>query len=249
MVTQAKAAKVSSEVRNLLKRIAQASTVKEKLEVIFPETEPGGRRVAKARVLRAANDVLLCEWRKTLLLELANLQDSGFARFQRIFQQSFGKWSRQIEEWLVLRLRDELRKVWDSSTPIQKKQQIVDEWTKWNPRPRPSQIGDSIYRDYRMWVPVLATGRLTPGLDSLHGQLVQGVMEQFERLRICGNPECPTPYFLARRKDQKYCERGDCTSYAQRQYALKWWHSVGGDRRRKESSKVSRKQRKRSIKR
>lgn len=42
---------------------------------------------------------------------------------------------------------------------------------------------------------------------------------------VCANPDCPAPYFLRKRKDQKFCERGGCTDYAQRQYALKWWHT------------------------
>ncbi len=41
---------------------------------------------------------------------------------------------------------------------------------------------------------------------------------------ICANPDCPAPYFLRKRKTQKICEAGDCVSWAQRKYALKWWH-------------------------
>ena len=52
------------------------------------------------------------------------------------------------------------------------------------------------------------------------------------RTKVCGNPECFLPYFLARRKDQKFCERGECTAYAQRRYALAWWNVEGIKRRR-----------------
>jgi hypothetical protein len=51
--------------------------------------------------------------------------------------------------------------------------------------------------------------------------------------KVCANPDCPAPYFLAKRKTQKYCERGDCTAYAQRQYALGWWKRDGKQRRAK----------------
>lgn len=44
---------------------------------------------------------------------------------------------------------------------------------------------------------------------------------------VCANPECPARYFLRKRKDQKFCERGQCTVYAQRRYALGWWERKG----------------------
>jgi len=53
------------------------------------------------------------------------------------------------------------------------------------------------------------------------------------KIGVCGNPNCPAPYFLKGRIDQKYCELGPCTEYAHRQYALKWWHEKGERRRAK----------------
>lgn len=52
------------------------------------------------------------------------------------------------------------------------------------------------------------------------------------RTKVCQNPDCPAPYFLAKRKDQRICERGDCTAWAQRQWALSWWNKAGSKRRR-----------------
>jgi hypothetical protein len=40
----------------------------------------------------------------------------------------------------------------------------------------------------------------------------------------CANPDCPAPFFLKSRRTQKICEAGDCVVWAQRRYALKWWH-------------------------
>jgi hypothetical protein len=50
---------------------------------------------------------------------------------------------------------------------------------------------------------------------------------------FCANPDCPAPYFLKHRKTQKFCDLGPCTEYAQRRYALKWWHENRAQRRRK----------------
>jgi hypothetical protein len=52
---------------------------------------------------------------------------------------------------------------------------------------------------------------------------------------VCANPECPAPYFLRKRKDQKYCERAPCSIYAQRRYALGWWERKGYELRAKKS--------------
>ena len=61
---------------------------------------------------------------------------------------------------------------------------------------------------------------------------------------VCGNPDCPAPYFLRKRKDQKYCERGSCSAYAQRQYALGWWERKGYEIRSEKSKAKSAKGRK-----
>jgi hypothetical protein len=53
------------------------------------------------------------------------------------------------------------------------------------------------------------------------------------RTGICANPSCAAPYFLKRRKTQKFCEAGVCTAYAQRQYANSWWQREGKARRAK----------------
>jgi len=63
---------------------------------------------------------------------------------------------------------------------------------------------------------------------------------------VCANPECPAPYFLRKRKDQKFCERGPCSAYAQRRYALGWWERKGYELRAKRSKAKSAKGRKRT---
>jgi hypothetical protein len=44
----------------------------------------------------------------------------------------------------------------------------------------------------------------------------------------CANPGCDAPYFLKSRRNQKFCETGECVVWAQRQYALNWWHREHG---------------------
>jgi hypothetical protein len=62
---------------------------------------------------------------------------------------------------------------------------------------------------------------------------------QAKKLGLCGNPDCAAPYFIKKRKTQKFCEAGACVSYAQRRYANKWWREHGEDWRavKQETSK------------
>jgi hypothetical protein len=58
------------------------------------------------------------------------------------------------------------------------------------------------------------------------------------RTAICENPECPTPYFIRKRKTQKACDGGhDCSDYGYRLRALKWWRAHGEEWRSKRKSK------------
>jgi hypothetical protein len=57
------------------------------------------------------------------------------------------------------------------------------------------------------------------------------------RTRVCANPDCGAPYFLAKRKDQRICANDKCTAWAQREWALDWWKEKGYKRRRQRETK------------
>ncbi|MGB2676915.1 MAG: hypothetical protein WAN12_07530 [Candidatus Acidiferrum sp.] len=65
------------------------------------------------------------------------------------------------------------------------------------------------------------------------------------KIGVCGNPDCPAPYYLKSRSDQKFCQsgKGECTAYAQRQYALKWWHEKKQGKKAKKGTKSPRRKR------
>ena len=50
----------------------------------------------------------------------------------------------------------------------------------------------------------------------------------------CYNSDCPSPYFFAARRSQKYCGQ-DCSGDAQKVAKLKWWREKGKKRRRVDS--------------
>jgi hypothetical protein len=52
--------------------------------------------------------------------------------------------------------------------------------------------------------------------------------------KVCANPDCPTPYFIAGRTTQQYCSE-KCSGVLQRANKLRWWKEHGPEWRRKRS--------------
>jgi hypothetical protein len=183
----------------------------------------------------------LYDRRRDVLLDLANLHDEGFVWFHRKWEKTFFRGQSQPSERETLKLRDDLRQVWSLDVEDNQKHDIVRSWFHWKPSPPPVIFGGVGFNPrFTMWEPVLHSGKILPAASSLHAQLVQGVLEQYHRFAICQNPGCPSRFFLSKRSDQRYCERGECTSYAQRNYALGWWNREGKDLRKR---KIKRKPR------
>jgi|SRR5215472_15027453 len=167
-----------------------------------------------------------------LLLELANLHDQGVHRFMEgpflknapthLWKALFGG-----AEESLLGIRDDLRELWDGKTPATRKEEILTLWLRMGPADflLPRWKGQAFH--------------LIPNYYNLLAFVFKGVADLSRRFGHCQNPGCPTPYFLSKRASQKYCERGECTAYAQRQYALKWWNQEGRKRRQtKRKSKL-----------
>jgi hypothetical protein len=52
--------------------------------------------------------------------------------------------------------------------------------------------------------------------------------------KVCANPDCPAPYFIAGRTTQQYCSE-KCSGVLQRAHKLRWWKEHGSKWRRKRS--------------
>lgn len=176
--------------------------------------------------------------RQRVLVELANLHDLGCERFWR----KWGPLHPREPEAALLQVRDELRELWHLDTPAEKKQRIIDFWLAQRPAWYPR-------RDYNPFWTSWRFRRVLLDPRNLRASLAVGAIEQAVHLAYCRNPECVKPYFLARRKSQKYCERGECTVYAQRQYALAWWDKKGKKRREKAQARRRKLQKRKASKR
>jgi hypothetical protein len=67
-------------------------------------------------------------------------------------------------------------------------------------------------------------------------RLLSELVDRFEMARLCLNPQCDTPYFIATQHQQKYCSDG-CARFGKRESQRKYWAEKGGSRRASRRSK------------
>jgi hypothetical protein len=195
-VTQTRTPKVSegaARLRRKLARCKEGDALLPALEICL---------ASNPKDLTAVIEQDRFELRKRLLRDFANLPQDGLAHFRK----NIGAHYRQETEPFLKNVRRDLRRVWQA--PLKEKQYFVD-----------ALIAASFEPGLKGWSAPLRLGRIVPDPTNLRSQLAIGILENWRRFRVCANPECVVPFFLARRKDQKYCEHGVCTSYAQRMYS------------------------------
>jgi len=161
---------------------------------------------------------------QALLRTIANIHQDAFDTL------SGTKWRGQfglILDWQVSNLQDDLRTLWCPDTPIVLKEATLKDWLR-------EEISFNVFRGkkYFPFTPSLHRGEILPDPRNLTLTLAFAVLRFHRRMKMCANKECPAPYFIAKRKDQKYCERGDCTAEAHRAHARKYWNSKGAQLRR-----------------
>jgi hypothetical protein len=61
------------------------------------------------------------------------------------------------------------------------------------------------------------------------------LLQSSARAKVCANPDCPAPYFIAKKLRERYCSL-ECVRPFQRQSKLDWWNRVGRERRSKRST-------------
>ncbi len=233
MVTQPSPPKTSSTtleaLRELLSRVGSSVSASESFKTLLTQVLPSDPQ--KFLKLGEQWQRFMYDHSRRVILDLANVSAQAF-------KQEF-PWYATMTEQELQGLSNDLQKVWSRRIPPAETRQILDGWTNWNPQ----------QTDAKAWMPFLPLARIWPRPGNLRGVLAIGVMQNYPHLAICADPECGL-YFLAKRKDQKFCGRGYCTAYAQRQYALKWWRDKGEKlRQKRKKSKGKRVRTKRRTKR
>jgi hypothetical protein len=73
---------------------------------------------------------------------------------------------------------------------------------------------------------------------TLFEQALMWFVDVRDRARHCPNPDCPAPYYFAKRRSQKYCS-DSCALPAQREFKRRWWAEHGSTRRQGRPRRVT----------
>jgi hypothetical protein len=150
----------------------------------------------------------------------------------------------QASRTLVVMLADDLQRIWRGSPEGQRLLTMFLLYP--NPydahlafigfsssRAEPEMVLDSIQADWRRGG--FAYTPRTHLQAALHLLLKRSSLA-----KICGNPDCPAPYFVAGRSIQRYCSE-KCAKPFRLQSQKKWWDRVGKVERQKRAKKARRK--------
>jgi hypothetical protein len=75
-------------------------------------------------------------------------------------------------------------------------------------------------------------------------QVIMQLLKSADRARYCASPDCPAPYFLAKRRSQKYCSDA-CSKPAQSEFKRRWWAEHGEAWRKVRTAAAKKSRRKR----
>ena len=165
------------------------------------------------------------------LLELANLRDDGSERFLRKFKGYYAaediRALTNTGQLKIYEYRDVLRKIWAGDGHVAAN--AVSDWI----------IETNKRQPFRAMVSSDHTGttvHVEPNYSILPLSLALGVSELWPKMAICGNPACRS-YFFKGRNTQRFCDRGACTAYGQREHKKKWWNEHGAEWKQKRDAK------------
>jgi len=169
---------------------------------------------------------LAAQHRTSMLLDLANLDDSLCARFYL----RYARWYSLPNEFeKLLKYRSQLRQVWSGTVnPML----ALGTWVQEAQRVRNRSLFRLAMSDGRWGV--------VPDSTLLPLSLALGVSKLLPKVGVCANPDCPAPYFLKGRKTQRFCDRPTCAAYGQREHKKNWWKEHGKEWKEKWEAKRKR---------
>jgi hypothetical protein len=198
---------------------------------------------------------------KAFLIELANLQDGTdralrfMTRFSDLFQgevplddvrhwavniqaeayeaghESPSNWSEAdlLRTYWLPNLRDAVRVVWKQTDLVAR------QWGVLNILGTYFVTGGS----RRVVGPILGPldpFAYAPGTPGPCGSVLLLLVKYSDLIRYCADPGCPTPFFIARRRSQRFCSDG-CARPAQQKAKRDWWARNGKKWRRSRRAK------------
>jgi hypothetical protein len=169
----------------------------------------------------------------TVLPELQLFREGYEALPEATQESGFG--AETILEGLLIPLRNWLRRIWVNPNMRHKELLLLGlrEYVRGLRQDLPRRV-------YRI-IPVAYWGNPEqPEEPSPLEQALIWLLKSADKTRCCPHPDCPTPYFLAKRRNQRYCSEV-CAQRGERELKQKWWEKHGKEWRRQRQKKSRRK--------
>jgi hypothetical protein len=183
-----------------------------------------------------------------ILVDLANLREDGIDRFRTQWDKYFSRYSNEE----LLTRRDELQLLWSRrlplmaqlspnftdedfqkvrKIPVTRRTQSLYEGSEYVSQGLEEYICEHwLYMEKRRgWIVQWGPGRkkISANPRCLPVLLAVGCVGLANRLGVCRNRECPAPYYLLARRDQRFCS-SHCAGPSKKAAKLKWWHEHRG---------------------
>lgn len=180
------------------------------------------------------------------LRELVNLHPDGFERFQNQFghlipPRRLGEGNVWVMDAITNSEYNQSKEEIAESTIRDYQQQIRRIWTV-------SDLRTKRFGIFLIWYQALAfeDPRYTMSLAfpiplgpaRPFEQVLEYMLTHSDKMRFCGNTECPAPYFFAKRRSQKYCSEA-CALPAQQAHKRQWWAEHGEEHRESRKMKTA----------
>jgi hypothetical protein len=157
---------------------------------------------------------------EVFLQELANLREDGTARFKQKYEETFNHHT----EAELLNFRDELRALWTDGKVMPARLAAI-----WNEKtaaatgtPLDEFICNRWLRASRGGL-VIMMGEIQPDIGAPLALLAYCAHLYVKKMRVCGNRDCPAPYFVAVRRDQRFCS-SVCAAPSKLAAKVRSWH-------------------------
>jgi hypothetical protein len=137
---------------------------------------------------------------------------------------------------LIYEQREKLRGIWEGDEENALREFLLP------PDPPPLNLSEELQVGFIWDSPIV--------FDWRRGQIVYQPRTEFQRAvytlfrrsalaRVCGNPDCPARYFVAKKATQRYCSE-KCAEVFQKEWKRKWWAERGNEWRRGRKQKKTR---------
>lgn len=177
-----------------------------------------------SRVRRAFRDFLLTHFdgqAPVLLREVANLHEDGVVRFERRYAPHFDRYTKSE----LFHLRDELRTLWTRGKHMP--DVVATVWDEKQAAATGTSLEQFICNAWlsrvRRGFQMNLWGEIEPDPSELSAWLAYAFVLCGDRMRMCRNRDCPAPYFVAGRRDQRYCS-AECAAPAKLAAKRRCWH-------------------------